>query len=127
MKDSDFSASALISKISTLLKQRFSVLLAALFILWTPILIGTTVKAQISCQPVVQWDQTLPTECGQSDGGPKPDDNGGNDDNGHTPDIIGALAGTAAVGVSTVVGAPAVAAAGVGVAVWFVVRTILGD
>ena len=127
MESSDFSASAFISKISTPLKQRFSILLAALFILWTPILIGTTVKAQNSCQPLVNWTNTLPKICETPDA-PKPKPEPIIEPDQHIPrDVVGALAGTAAVGVAAVAGAPAVAIAGAGIAVWFIVRTVLGD
>jgi hypothetical protein len=197
MNISNFSLNSLFSQASAILRQRFSVLLAACFFLWTPVLISTTLKAQNSCEPIVQWTN-LPEKCmapplpsntkaesqnlpvTQTDTkSPKVTDISTRDQKLATatskevrikssepeeknqtsgvtttgegfststdvsqndrelattpppfsstpnPDLVGVIVGTGAAAVATIASAPAVGVAGVGIAIWFLVRTAL--
>ena len=44
--------------------KAFPIILTVIFIIWTPFLIGTTLKIQHSCKPMIYLgDEALPKEC----------------------------------------------------------------
>ncbi len=135
-------------------KSTFSILLAILFFVWTPLLIYETFKVQNSCEPMIQWSKEtqsrLSKECKTNDSLISKSKsqvikgfNQGmqffrlnytlNDSNAQTiekkpdkkADLIGAVSGTVAATIATVLNAPVVIVSGVAIAIWFIVRTII--
>ncbi|MDR9402963.1 MAG: hypothetical protein RI580_05925 [Halothece sp. Uz-M2-17] len=44
--------------------KAFPIILTAIFLIWTPFLIGTTLKIQHSCNPMISFgDKALPEKC----------------------------------------------------------------
>ena len=108
------------------------------FLVWTLLLSITTLNIQHSCSPMIDWQSTSPEYCSDrksgedfgTDSGKGSGKDSGEDsgkDSKLNPDVTGVVAGVASV-VGLVILAPAAPialVAGVGIMVWFTVRSAL--
>lgn len=52
--------------------KAFPIILTVIFLIWTPFLIGTTLKIQHSCNPMISFgEEFLPEECREEETQPK--------------------------------------------------------
>lgn len=49
----------------------FQAIIIGLFLIWTPLLVAGTLQVQHSCHPLINWSNTLPSECNSSQSKPK--------------------------------------------------------
>jgi hypothetical protein len=99
------------------IKYRFQAILVICFLVWTPLLITETLQIQHSCHPMISF--TKPSaECNSLPGFLPP---------AATPVLSNLNPGTVGIGVAAVAaiaGAPVTVAAGIGLVVWLLGKSL---
>lgn len=130
-------------------KRRFQPFILLCFLIWTPLLITETLQVQHSCYPMIHWTGEFSPEC-RSKYKPQPTEAKYSKANPAIPptrtsysspssssvqhsgssssnvgDIAGGIVGMAGATGAAIAGAPVAAVVGIGIALWFFIRSIM--